>query len=273
MPSRNAEKTLLLAVRSTLLAMSRDDELIVGLHACTDSSEVLLEAVNDSRLTVVTFEGGSLSAVLNALIKRASGEFIARMDSDDICLPWRFSIQIPFLKSRAGSIVFSTSFVSWPVMGGKGQLVVPQLPTRLSAKVISFLLPYQCPVMQPTMIAEAETLLKLDGYRSVGGEDWDLWLRADRQGIPMIRSALPALVYRISPQQLSRNETYLAAIERDPVIRKHRLEGADASAKRFQELSSLERVLSKIHVFGLFNARSFTTGNLPDFLAKNLFDS
>lgn len=267
MPARNAEKTLALAVISTLFAMGKDDELLVGLHRCTDSSEEILRAFSDARLVVVSFDGGSLSDVLNHLIDRASGAFIARMDSDDVCLPWRFSYQIPILTKRPGAIIFSTSLVSWPILKGRSRVLVPQFPTNLSYKIVSFLLPYQCPVMQPTMMVEAKTLLDLSGYRSVGGEDWDLWLRADRQGIPILRAALPTIVYRISPSQLSRDEAYLAEIRDDPIIQKNRLEGAKNSFERFEKLSKIEIILTKLHVYGLFSKKWFFE---PQSLPKNL---
>lgn len=53
------------------------------------------------RLTLVCLEKNvGLAIALNIGLKYATGEFIARMDSDDICLPARFESQIDFLSKN-----------------------------------------------------------------------------------------------------------------------------------------------------------------------------
>ena len=45
-------------------------------------------------------DGRGITRVLNDLAKKAKGEFLARMDTDDICLPNRFKAQVEYLLSH-----------------------------------------------------------------------------------------------------------------------------------------------------------------------------
>ena len=109
MPVHNAEKTVFASVRSTLNALGTKDELIVALHNCSDGSSAQLRKISDARLKVITVSGGGLAMALNELLRFASNEYVARMDSDDFCLPWRFKIQKRYV-DRADAI-FSTAVI------------------------------------------------------------------------------------------------------------------------------------------------------------------
>lgn len=203
MPARNAAGTIKLAVRSTLLALSVNDELIVGLHNCVDETSEILSKIGDSRLKVVEINGATLGQALNNMLQLASKECIGRMDADDICLPWRFFIQKRLLKSY--DFVFTTAFVwysrSAPI------IAIPQYPTTLRTNQIKKLFAHTNPLVHPTMLARKNTLQTLK-YRHVAGEDLDLWLRAILGEKKFIRLGMPTIIYRIQEGQLSRNPEY-----------------------------------------------------------------
>lgn len=68
------------------------------------------EAENDSRIKVYTNEKNiGLTKSLNVGLKLCRGEYIARMDADDISLPERFAKQVAFMDSHPNVIVCGTN--------------------------------------------------------------------------------------------------------------------------------------------------------------------
>ena len=204
LPSHNAEGTILTSVRSTLNALGSSDELLVGLHNCSDGTSRELEKVSDPRLKVIRVTGGGLSVVLNELLKASSKELVARMDSDDICLPWRFVLQRSQL--RGADVIFSTALIGFG--GSKVRFLIPQYPLRLSSKDVNLLLTSLNPLVHPTMLAKKAAILSVGGYRDVPGEDLDLWLRMAVKGLKIERLAIPTIIYRVGHDQLSNQAWY-----------------------------------------------------------------
>jgi glycosyltransferase involved in cell wall biosynthesis len=208
MPAYNSEKTLSRAISSTLRALRADDELLVGLHNCTDdSARIAASFSSDNRLSIHKVAGGGVARVLNGLIEHSRYDLIARVDSDDICLPWKFRAQVKQMAKHDVDFLFSTAIVGWN--NGTFALWVPQHLTTLSTSQVISLLRGMTPLVQPTMLAKRSAIESNGGYLDVPGEDLDLWLRAAVAGSTFFRAALPTLVYNISPNQLSKQDWYL----------------------------------------------------------------
>ena len=77
------------AVKSVLSQDQVDFELIVVNDGSTDETASLLNSITDSRLTVINRSNGGLSAARNSGINKASGEWTAFLDDDDLaCADW-----------------------------------------------------------------------------------------------------------------------------------------------------------------------------------------
>ena len=216
MPARDAARNLRLAVRSTLLALGSSDELLVGVHASKDNTEALLREIEDPRLKIFIFPGGEFSEVLNGLISSSKGQFIARMDSDDVCLPWRFVIQRRLLRRNPDKFFCSSAMVF--KVGDGLPFFLPQYFFRFDTPEIRKLLVHSNPINHPTFIGGRGILVSLGGYRNTAGEDLDLWLRALLAGIEFQRSRLPLIIYRLSANQLSRTSSYRSGWEKSKEI-------------------------------------------------------
>ena len=100
MPVYNAERYVGEAIDSILRQTFADFEFLIINDGSTDGSAEILRqyAQRDHRIRFYDFtENAGLIARLNQGIDLAQGEYLARMDADDISLPERFAKQVQFL--------------------------------------------------------------------------------------------------------------------------------------------------------------------------------
>ena len=91
MPVYNGEQFLSESIESVLNQQLTNFELIIVNDGSSDGTQEIIGSFIDSRIVLINFgKNLGISNALNAGIARARGQFIARMDSDDICLPSRF---------------------------------------------------------------------------------------------------------------------------------------------------------------------------------------
>ena len=84
-------------------------EFIIVDDASTDGSLAVIESYKDPRIRIIkNSENLGLTKSLNIALDECRGEYIARMDSDDISLPERFEKQVTFLQSNPDVIVCGT---------------------------------------------------------------------------------------------------------------------------------------------------------------------
>ncbi len=97
MPVYNAGKYLPKAIESILRQTFSDFELLIVNDGSTDDSEKTIRSFTDKRIRYFTQTNQGLIATLNRLIQEARGEYLARMDQDDVAFPERLKIQADFL--------------------------------------------------------------------------------------------------------------------------------------------------------------------------------
>lgn len=97
----NGEGFLRQAVESVLNQTFSDFEFIIIDDASTDSSPAVLDSYNDPRLVRLGNKNNQgLSSSLNKGLKAARGDYIARMDADDVALPERLERQVHYLEEH-----------------------------------------------------------------------------------------------------------------------------------------------------------------------------
>jgi len=108
LPVYNAEKYLVEALESLRYQTYPYFEVIALDDASTDDSYKILKnyAKIDSRIKVFKNKTNlRIADTLNLGLTKAKGNYIARMDADDISLPTRFQKQIKYLQSHPGVVV------------------------------------------------------------------------------------------------------------------------------------------------------------------------
>lgn len=98
MPVYNGETYLKQAIESILHQTFSDFEFLIINDGSTDASVEIVESIRDPRILLVHNESNlTLVPTLNKGLELACGEYVARMDCDDISLPERLATQVAFM--------------------------------------------------------------------------------------------------------------------------------------------------------------------------------
>jgi glycosyltransferase involved in cell wall biosynthesis len=178
MSMRNSASTVREAVRSVQLQTLSNWELIVIDNGSSDQSSAIVQEFSDHRIRLVREDRSiGLAPRLNQAVDLARGEFIARMDADDICFPNRLEQQVARLRQNPGVDLLGCGAV---VFTSNGELVgeLPVGPTHQDIVAEPFL---GFPLPHPTWCGRA-MWFKSNPYdaRLEYAEDQDLLLRCFR---------------------------------------------------------------------------------------------
>ncbi len=171
----NSEKTVERALKSILNGTHTDLEIIVCDDASTDGSAAVVAAVNDSRITLLRNEKNEgLGYCLNRCLELAKGEFVARMDADDVAFCDRLEKQSEFLLSSPEyAFCGSAAFLFWEDKRW-GKRAYPEAPVEKD-------LLRRCPFIHPTLLFRREALDAVGGYdadkKYLRCEDYELYFR------------------------------------------------------------------------------------------------
>ena len=197
MPVYNCEKYLSDSISSILCQTYGNFEFIIIDDGCSDSSleQIMKFAKVDSRIKIISRENKGLVASLNEGISLARGEFIARMDADDVALPSRFADQLNYFNSHPDV----------DILGGQARLIDEKgqlaglVRKPLKEECIRESLKYRCPLIHATYMVRQEVYRNLNGYRDLlSVEDLDFLIRAHEVGYKIGNLPNEVLLYRIN---------------------------------------------------------------------------
>ena len=101
MPFYNAASTIAISIRSILLQSYPNWELLLCDDGSSDPGAGIAHSFQDPRIILWgSRDRRQLGARLNECIERAHGEYLARMDADDIAYPRRLESQLQFLQQH-----------------------------------------------------------------------------------------------------------------------------------------------------------------------------
>lgn len=240
MPVYNAELYVEFSIRSILSQTYKSFELIIIDDGSTDQSLNIIKKLSseDDRIVIISRENKGLATSLNEGIAKAKGTWIARMDADDISLPYRLESQLQYLVNNPEIKICSASF---QVFHGNYHQIVQTINHPKEPNCISLLLCFCCPVCHPLTIAHKEVFQKYKYDITQAAEDHDLWCRVSREfQIGNLRDIL--LLYRSHSNSLTSKKnlkiklcTYFNGFMH--LIRNHQL----ISTCSFQDLSNLKK--------------------------------
>jgi glycosyl transferase family 2 len=211
------------AVESILRQSLPDLELIVINDGSTDATEEILDEYQDEDPRVRVFHQTNVGLIesLNRGAGFARGEYIARMDADDIACRDRLALQISVLAKHQELGVLGGAIEIINASGIK--IETRYFPTK-DDEIRSILLRGTCPICHPAVVMRTRAFHSVGGYRKVviDAEDYDLWLRiADNFQLANLKTVV--LKYRRHQEQVS--------------VRKFKQQSLSAHAARMAALS------------------------------------
>jgi hypothetical protein len=179
LPVRNAQPFLAEAIQSIQNQSFKDFELLLLYSPSTDGSRTVLETMarHDRRLVLMDAAGANLAACLNEGWRAARGEFIARMDADDVAYPRRLARQTAAFAARPGLGLLGSSVRYIDATGRKGRTIRHPRGSGLERAFY-----WGCPFTHSSVMLRRALLPICGGYRELFAlaEDYDLWLRLHR---------------------------------------------------------------------------------------------
>lgn len=192
----NASAYLQECIDSILNQTFSDFELLIVDDSSTDNSRDIIRSYNDPRIRLIENSHDS-SGSLNLLLSEAKGQYIARMDADDIMLPDRLEVQYACMEAHPEVDILG---------GGMYYLGDPDRVLANNGVVtVDDLLAFNC-------IANPTTMMRRDSIRKANlqycekfkyAEDYHFWVQAAMAGLYIVNWRRPVLKYRISSGQIS----------------------------------------------------------------------
>ena len=215
------------AIESILSQTFSDFELIIVIEKSNSQKEIcdkIEKKYPDKRIKLICNEEKlGFAKSLNVGIEAAKGEYIARMDDDDISLPERFQKQVAFLDNNKNIDILGSYIKMF--MNCNDECTVPTEYEELRVRALN-----ETPIYHPTVMMRKQSLDQnnLRYSSEYMTEDFDLWCRA----IKILKFAnIPEvlLLYRASGQNAT-------ATKADKVLKSH----IDIVKRNFKENLNIE---------------------------------
>lgn len=203
MPVYNGETYLAEAIDSVLSQTFPDFELLIHDDGSTDGTAAILRdfASRDGRIRVSSGENLGVGGAPNRMIRDARGDYIARLDADDICLPDRLARQVAILDARPDLDVLGMTAI---IIDAAGRRIVENRMAPTHEEIDARHLRGLCSLTHSSVMMRAETLRRAGGYDPEyrSAEDIDLWLRLAEVG-RLANAPEPGVKYRIHENSIS----------------------------------------------------------------------
>jgi glycosyltransferase involved in cell wall biosynthesis len=232
-PAYNAERTILETVKSVQEQTFQDFELIIINDGSNDRTLNLLDIVEDSRLKVFSYKNGGLSVARNRGISRATGDYIAFLDADDLWTPDKLELQLQALQQnpKAGLAYSWTYF-----MDEQKQTVHLDRPLYFEGNVHADLLVWNFLAHGSNPLIRKEVIDSVGNFNPdvSGAADWDYWLRiAERWEFAAVHK--PQIFYRLSSTSMSSKVEFMEQCQLD--VLEQAFERADNKLKSLKKKS------------------------------------
>ena len=260
MPVRNASAYLEECLQSIISQTEKQWELLaVNDHSTDNSFEILqTHASKDDRIKVFQNDGKGIIPALQLALKNSNGQFITRMDADDIMLLEKLvRLKNQLLKKGKGHICTAlVEYISETPLGD-GYKKYQSWLNKLTSKNENFSDIYkECVIPSPCWMVFREDLLQCDAFDSkIYPEDYDLVFRFYKNGLKVTSVLEPLHQWRDYVERSSRTDPNYA----DQSF-------LDLKVKYFQELDfdkNRDLVLWGAGKKGKYLARQFQDKSIP----------
>lgn len=205
MSNYNTDELYLRASIESILNQTYENFEFIIVDDCSANNSIeVIESYNDKRIKLIRNKKNmGLTKSLNVAIKAAKGEFIARMDADDIALSERFKKQVEFLKQNPEYIACGTAI---KILGGHKEGKIIRRPITDNESFRIYLLFGNYPnIAHPTAMFN-HSLLKKNNIeydeKFPLAQDYKMWVTCSKYA-PCYNLDEVLLLYRIHDKAVS----------------------------------------------------------------------
>lgn len=252
------ETELRQSIESILKQSYQNFEFIIVLD--NPDNQVLAAVLNEyakeePRIVLINNEHNlGLAPSLNRGLKASRGDYIARMDADDIAVPERLTTEFNLLQQRQLDVIAASSILIDDANTEIGRH--PQMVE--SAAAVRELLQYDNFIVHPSVLGKKAAFEIVGGYQEqlIACEDYDLWLRMIAAGQQIGVTNEPLMRYRIRQNSMTQSDmlkTFLiSGFLRQTTV--FRLTASDEAIKAKLEAYLTEKGFYDQHKKDRFNA-------------------
>lgn len=254
LPVYNCQKTISEAIESVIEQTYTKWELIVCDDCSTDATYDILKQykskLGEKMVLLQNKQNSRIAVTLNHCLEHIHGDYIARMDGDDLSISTRFEKQVEFLMNNSKYDLVGSQMISFDDDGDIGVVPINEIPDKYSLR-------YNTPFCHATIMAKKEVYRTLKGYTVSENikrcEDVDLWFRFFHEGFEGYNLQEPLYKVRTRKEDYKRRTL------------SHSLEAARVCFKGFKLLNYPK----KYYIFGL---KPLISGIVPATLMKKIHD-
>lgn len=214
MPAKNAEKYIEACIDSILNQTFKEWELLVVNDGSSDQTEQIVKNYEsqDLRIQLLQNKGNGIIDALHTAFKASKGNYIGRMDADDIMHEQKLELQIAKLVDNPGTVV--TNKVKYFSDRGMqdGYLKYERWLNELIDQESHYSQIYkECVLPSPSWLMERSTLLSVGGFENlIYPEDYDLCFKLYEKGIPITGICQTLHFWRDYDDRTSRTSAHYA---------------------------------------------------------------
>ena len=174
----NGKNYLNEAIESVLCQTLDNYEFLIVDDASTDNSIEIINSYKDSRIKLLkNRENIGQTASLNEGLAIAQGQYIARFDQDDVCLPKRLEDQVAFFKKNPSISIVCSREYSIDIEGNR--IGVWKRDLNNYGDFLGYIILGLNPVWTPSVMFVKDVFLELGGFDVAYGpaSDFEFWSR------------------------------------------------------------------------------------------------
>lgn len=201
----NAEETLHEAIDSIIAQTYQNWEFVICDDCSTDNTYSIIQEYSEKfpgKFIIIRNEQNSkLAYSLNHCLEYCKGEYIARMDGDDISVPERFQNQVDFLNKHPDFAVVGTAMTPFDENGERRPRTKKGYPVATDLR-------YSPVFNHATIMMRKSCYDALNGYlvspMTLRTQDYELWFRFFKAGFKGYNMPEPLYKVRESINDMKR---------------------------------------------------------------------